>query len=40
MSSEFVQPELGRITPALIDESLCKFEAKIIAEEIAKLQKS
>ncbi len=40
MSSEFGQPELVRITPAPIDENLRKLEAKIIAEEIAKLQKS
>lgn len=40
MSSEFGQPELIRITPAPIDENLRKLEAKIIAEEIAKLQKS
>ncbi|WP_233190037.1 tail tape measure protein, partial [Borreliella burgdorferi] len=40
MSSEFGQPELVRITPAPIDENLRKLEAKIIAEEIAKLQKT
>ncbi|WP_419250388.1 tape measure protein [Borreliella afzelii] len=40
MSSEFGQPELVRITPAPIDENLRKLEAKIIAEEITKLQKS
>lgn len=40
MSSEFGQPELVKITPAPIDENLRKLEAKIIAEEIAKLQKS
>ncbi|WP_234930677.1 hypothetical protein [Borreliella garinii] len=40
MSSEFGQPELVRITPAPIDENLRKLEAKIIVEEIAKLQKS
>uniref|UniRef100_UPI003BF61C21 tail tape measure protein n=1 Tax=Borreliella afzelii TaxID=29518 RepID=UPI003BF61C21 len=40
MSSEFGQPELVRITPAPIDENLRKLEAKIIAEEINKLQKS
>lgn len=39
MSSEFGQPELVRITPAPIDENLRKLEAKIIAEEITKLQK-
>ncbi|MCD2381941.1 tape measure protein [Borreliella americana] len=40
MSSEFGQPELVRITPAPIDENLRKLEAKIIAEEITKLQKT
>ncbi|WP_417903176.1 hypothetical protein [Borreliella andersonii] len=40
MSSEFGQPELIRITPAPIDENLRKLEAKVIAGEIAKLQKS
>ncbi|WP_417903211.1 hypothetical protein QIA45_05040 (plasmid) [Borreliella andersonii] len=40
MSSEFGQPELVRITPAPINENLRKLEAKIIAEEIIKLQKS
>ncbi|WP_424632691.1 hypothetical protein [Borreliella lusitaniae] len=40
MSSEFGQTELVRITPVPIDENLRKLEAKIIAEEIAKLQKS
>ncbi|WP_419255348.1 hypothetical protein [Borreliella afzelii] len=39
MSREFGQPELAKITPASIDENLCKLEAKIIAEEITKLQK-
>ncbi len=39
MSSEFGQPELVRITPAPIDENLRKLEAKIIAEEIAKITK-
>lgn len=32
--------KLVRITPTPIDENLRKLEAKIIAEEIAKLQKS
>ncbi|WP_421115300.1 hypothetical protein [Borreliella valaisiana] len=40
MSSEFGQPELVKITPAPIDENLRKLEAKIIAEEITKLQQS
>ncbi|WP_233185736.1 hypothetical protein [Borreliella burgdorferi] len=40
MSSEFGQPELVRITPAPIDANLCKLEAKIISEEITKLQKT
>ncbi len=40
MSSEFGQSELIRITPAPIDENLRKLEAKIIAEEVVRLQKS
>ncbi|QBK63777.1 tape measure protein (plasmid) [Borrelia miyamotoi] len=40
MTSEMGQSELIRVTPAPIDENLRNFEARIIAEEINKIQKS
>ncbi|AHH07178.1 Putative membrane spanning protein (plasmid) [Borrelia crocidurae DOU] len=40
MTSEFGQNELVRVTPAPIDQNLRNFEARIIAEEISKIQKS
>ncbi|AHH05993.1 hypothetical protein CNO13_07990 (plasmid) [Borrelia miyamotoi] len=40
MTSEMGQGELIRVTPAPIDQNLRNFEARIIAEEINKIQKS
>ncbi|AMR76155.1 tail tape measure protein (plasmid) [Borrelia hermsii] len=40
MTSEMGQSELVRVTPAPIDENLRNLEARIIAEEINKIQKS
>uniref|UniRef100_UPI0004660536 tape measure protein n=1 Tax=Borrelia hispanica TaxID=40835 RepID=UPI0004660536 len=40
MTSEFGQNELVRVTPAPIDQNLRNFEARIIAEEINRIQKS
>ncbi|UPA11442.1 tape measure protein (plasmid) [Borrelia parkeri] len=40
MTSEMGQSELIRVTPAPIDENLRNLEARIIAEEINKIQKS
>ncbi|AFI32144.1 hypothetical protein Q7M_1601, partial (plasmid) [Borrelia crocidurae str. Achema] len=40
ITSEFGQNELVRVTPAPIDQNLRNFEARIIAEEINRIQKS
>ncbi|AHH05797.1 tail tape measure protein (plasmid) [Borrelia miyamotoi] len=40
MTSEMGQSELIRVTPAPIEENLRRIEAKIIAEEINKIQQS